>query len=236
MAGFKSRLGQLAPDCRELLQARAEQIDTLAAGHFTVQLIAFGDLADRNQPVRRHLSRRHTRHHRIGAIFLNIGEVAVVSVLKRQMRRLQQIFIPAGGQHRGRQRFTDLTAVTASIAGNQLFEGTNMVDAYQVIDLLPRPRKMLADILFDFNALLGKLILHHLFYQRATAAAAGRRFGAAFYRRHIARAAVHRLADIAFADVVTGANLHAVRQRRHAERFWRAALQRRKDQAFRVIG
>ena len=152
------------------------------------------------------------------------------------MRRLQQIFIPAGGQHRGHQRFTDFTAVAVSIAGNQLFEGADMVDAYQVIDLLPRPRKMLADILFDFNALPGKLVLHHLFHQRATAAAAGRRFSAAFYRRHIARAAAHRLADIAFADVVTGANLRAVRQRRYPERFWRAALTRRKDQAFRVFG
>ena len=110
------------------------------------------------------------------------------------MRRLQQIFIPAGGQHRGHQRFTDLTTVAVSIAGNQLFEGADMVDAYQVIDLLPRPRKVLADILFDFNALPGKLVLHHLFHQRA------------------------------------------VRQRRDPERLRRAALQRRKDQTFRVFG
>ena len=236
VAGFESRLGQLAPDCRELFQARAEQVDTLAAGHLTVQLIAFGDLADRNQTVRRHLSRRHARHHRIGAVFLNIGEVAIVGVLKRQMRRLQQIFIPAGGQYRGDQRFTDLAAVALSITGNQLFEGADMVDANQVIDLLARPRKVLADILFNFDALLGKLVLHHLFHQRTTAAAAGRRFGAAFYRRHVARAGAHRLADIVFADVVTGANLRAVRQRRDPERLRRAALQRRKDQAFRVFG
>lgn len=88
--------------------------------------------------------------------------------------------------------------------------------------------------LFHFDALLRQLILHHLFHQRAAAAAAGSRSGAAFYRRHIPRPIVNRLADIAFADVMAGADRRAVRQRRDAERLRRGSLQRGQDQTLRT--
>ena len=234
MAGFKPGVGQLAPDSRQLFQPRAKQVDALAAGHFAVELITFGDLPDGDQPVRRHFPRRHPRHHRIGSVLLNVGEIAIVGILQRQVRRLQQVFVPAGGQHRGHQRFTNLAAVPLAVAANQLLEGMDMVDPHQVVDLLARPREMLADVFFHFDALRRQLVLHHLFHQRAAAAAAGGRSGAAFYRRHIPRAIVHRLADIAFADAMAGADRRAVGQRRHPQRLRRGPLQRRQDQALRT--
>ena len=234
MAGFKPGVGQLAPDSRQLFQPRAKQVDALAAGHFAVELVTFGDLPDGDQSVRRHFPCRHPRHHRIAPVLLDIGEIAVVGILQRQVRRLQQVLVPAGGQHRGHQRFADIAAVPLAVAANQLLEGMDMVNPHQVVDLLARPREMFADVFFHFDALLRQLILHHLFHQRAAAAAAGSRSGAAFYRRHIPRPIVHRLADIAFADVMAGADRRAVRQRRDAERLRRGSLQRGQDQTLRT--
>jgi membrane-bound lytic murein transglycosylase MltF len=49
--GFKPGFHQRLPDLRQLFQRGAKQVDTLAAGDFAVQLIAFRDLADGDQPV-----------------------------------------------------------------------------------------------------------------------------------------------------------------------------------------
>lgn len=55
MPGFKPGIDQLLPDGRKLLQTGAKEIDTLAAGDFAIKLIAFGDLPDGNQTIRRDL-------------------------------------------------------------------------------------------------------------------------------------------------------------------------------------
>ncbi|CCJ88919.1 hypothetical protein BN132_847 [Cronobacter turicensis 564] len=236
VAGLKARRHQLRPDCRELFKPRPEEIDTLAAGDFAVELIAFGDLPDGDKPVRRHFARRHPGYYRVRAIFLDIREVAIVSVLKRQVRRFQHIFVPARRQHRAHQRLADFAAVALAVAADELVERADMVDAHQVVNLLARIRKVLADIFFDRHALLFELILHHLFDQRATAAAAGRRFGAAFHRTHIACAPRHRRADIRLADVMTRADLRAFRQRRHAEPSGGRAAAGGQDQRLRLGG
>ncbi|VTM86532.1 Uncharacterised protein [Raoultella ornithinolytica] len=111
-----------------------------------------------------------------------------------------------------------------------------MIHAHEVIDLLTRPRKVFADIFFHFHALRRELIFHHLLDQRAASTATGRRPGTAFYRRDIAGARADRPADITFSDVVARADLRAVRQRRYPQRFWRAPLLHRQNQAFRARG
>ncbi|CCJ75563.1 hypothetical protein BN135_627 [Cronobacter muytjensii 530] len=234
MAGFKARRHQLGPDSRELFKPRAEEVDALTAGDFAVEVITLRYLADGDKPVRRYFARRHARHDGIGAVFLNIGKVAIVSVLERQMRRFQQIFVPAGGEHRSHQRLADFAAVALTIAADELFKSADVVNARQVVDLLARVREVLADIFFDRHALLFELVLHHLFYQRAATAAAGRRFGAAFDRAHVGRAARHRRADIRLADVMARADLRALRQRRHAEALRGRALACGQDQRFRL--
>ena len=108
------------------------------------------------------------------------------------------------------------------VTADKLVEGTNMIDAHQVIDFLTRPREVFADVLFHLHPLLRKLVLHHLFHQRAASSATSRGFGALFYGSNIRGTGTYRLTDITFADVMAGADLRTVRQCRHAEGFWRA--------------
>ncbi len=137
MARFESRIHELLPDLRQLLHPRTKEIDPLPAGDFGIQVVAFGHLADGDQAVRRDLSSGDARHHRIGAIFLDIGKEAIVGVLEREMLRLEQIIIPARRQHRSHQRFTDLTPVAVAVFVDQLIEAADVAYAHQVIDLLP---------------------------------------------------------------------------------------------------
>ncbi len=99
MPGFKSGLHQRLPDLRQLLQRGTKQVNTLAAGDLAVQPVALCDLPDSNQPVGRYFPGGHSRNDGVRSVLLNIGKVAVVGVLQRQMRRFQQVFVPAGGQH-----------------------------------------------------------------------------------------------------------------------------------------
>ncbi|MND98740.1 hypothetical protein D3C80_911040 [compost metagenome] len=219
--GLKSGFDHRLPDLRQLLQRCAKQVDALTAGNFTVQLIALGDLPDGDQPVSADFTGRHARNNRIRAVFLNIGKIAVVGVLERQMRRFEQIFIPARRQNRPNQRFADFAAMPLPVAGNQLFKGVDAIDAHQVVNFLTRVSEVFADILFHLHALRRQLELHHLFHQRATPAAAGGSFGALFNRADVRRPGAHRLADITFTDVMTGADLRAVRQCGDAKHFGR---------------
>ncbi len=152
------------------------------------------------------------------------------------MRRFQQVFVPARRQHRAHQRFTDFAAVALAVAADELVKRADMINAHEVVNLLARIRKVLADIFFDRDALLFKLILHDLFDQRATAAAAGRRSGAAFHRAHIACAGDNRRADIRLADVMARTDLRAFRQRRHTEPFRGRAAAYGQDQRLRLGG
>lgn len=54
MPGFKSGFHQRLPDLRQLFQRGAKQVNTLAAGDFAVQSVAFCNLADGDQPVGGH--------------------------------------------------------------------------------------------------------------------------------------------------------------------------------------
>ncbi len=94
---------------------------------------------------------------------------------------------------------------------------------------------MLTDIFFHLHALLSQLELHHLFHQRAAPTAAGRRFGALLDGTDVRRTDAYCLADITFADVMTGADLRAVRQRRHPQRFWRVTGECWQDERFRLF-
>ncbi|NUA48915.1 hypothetical protein HAT94_02203 [Dickeya solani] len=234
VAGFKPGVDQFLPDSRQLLQPRAEQIDPLTAGNFGVQVVAFGHLTDSDQPLRGDLAAGNARHHRVSAVFLDIGQETVVGILQRYVFGFQYIIVPAGRQHRPGQRFTDFTAQPVTVAGDQLVKTADAVDADQVVQLLTRIGEMLADVFFYLDARLLQLVLHHLLEQRYTAAATGARFSAGFERRQIGAAVVHRRTDIRFADVVAGADLRAVRQRRHPQPFRRRAVQRGQNQAFRV--
>lgn len=57
----------------------------------------------------------------IGSVLLDNGQIAVVGVLQRQIRRFEQIFsAPAGRQHRPHQQLTNFAPVPLPVAANQL--------------------------------------------------------------------------------------------------------------------
>lgn len=74
MSGLKPGLHQRLPDFRQLLERGAKQVNTLPAGNFAVKAIAFRDLADGDQPVGGHFTRRHPRDDGVRSVLLNIGE------------------------------------------------------------------------------------------------------------------------------------------------------------------
>src|SRR5690606_28097419 len=68
MAGFEAGGDQLFPDGGQLLDARTEQVHTLAAGDLGVQAILLGHLAHGDQALGRDLATWHARHDRVAAI------------------------------------------------------------------------------------------------------------------------------------------------------------------------
>ena len=83
VAGFEAGVDELAPDQRQLVHLRAEQVDALAAGDLGVQAVLLRDRADDDELVRRDLAARHARDDGIGAVLLHVGEEVVVRVLQR---------------------------------------------------------------------------------------------------------------------------------------------------------
>ncbi|MNM81592.1 hypothetical protein D3C81_936030 [compost metagenome] len=82
--------------------------------------------------------------------------------------------------------------------------------------------EMLANVFLHHHAALLQFVFHQLFYQRRTAATAGARFGAGFHRRQIAATLLHRVTDIALADVMARTNLRRGRQGGNAQGFRRS--------------
>jgi hypothetical protein len=99
-----------------------------------------------------------------------------------------------------------------------------LLDAHEVIQLLARIRKVLAQMVVDGHALLLHLRLHHLRDERHAAAA--RRAGAwsLLESADAGRTGAHRRADFALGDVVARADLRAGGQRVDAEPRLRLAV------------
>src|SRR5262249_31004029 len=56
MSGLEPRGDQIAPDVRQLVETRAEQIDALSAGDLRVEAVALRHRADRHELIGRHLA------------------------------------------------------------------------------------------------------------------------------------------------------------------------------------
>ena len=87
MAALEAGRDQLLPDVGQLLDARAEQIDALAAGDLGVEVVLLGDLAEDDQLLGRDLAAGNARHDRVQAAALDVGQEAVVGVLQRRRGR-----------------------------------------------------------------------------------------------------------------------------------------------------
>src|SRR5471030_2146233 len=110
VAGFETGGDQFLPDQRQLLDARAKQINALAAGDLGVQAVLLGDHADGDQAIGRDFAAGHARHHRVGAVLLYIAEEVVVGVLQVGVFFFQHEVVPARGQDAGGDRLADFAA------------------------------------------------------------------------------------------------------------------------------
>src|SRR5690606_11750271 len=172
-------INQLPPDDRKVIQLRAEQVDSLPTCDFGIQIKLLGYLPEDNQFVGSDFATGNPRNYRIGSVLLHIGHKMVVGVLQVGQLVLHDQIVPAA-RHNGRDcRFTDITAKTLSMTAYQLIEATDFFDLDQVIELLTRMVKVLAQISVDFYPQLGELTIHQLCRQlhAATATSTGTGFG-----------------------------------------------------------
>src|SRR5712692_3521643 len=128
VTGFEAGVDQIPPDERQLLDARAEEVDALRACDLGVQAVLLRHLTEHYQLLWRDLAARHARHDRIGAVLLQVGEEAVVRVLQRRVPRLQDHLVPARGEDRGERGLADVATAAAAVPGDDDIETHELAD------------------------------------------------------------------------------------------------------------
>ena len=136
MARLEPGVDELAPDERQLLHARTEEVDALRAGDLGVKAMALRYLAEDHQLLGRDLAAGHARHDRIGAVLLQVGEEVIVGVLQRRVLRLEDHLVPARGEDRRHRRLADVAASALAVLREQLIECADAIDLHQVEKLL----------------------------------------------------------------------------------------------------
>ena len=120
VAALEPGRDELLPDLGELLDARAEEVDALAAGDLGVEAVLLGDLSEGDELVRRDLAARYARHDRVRAVLLDVREEAIVGVLQRAVRLLEdRLGVEAGEDARDRG-LADLAAVPRAVLREHL--------------------------------------------------------------------------------------------------------------------
>jgi len=101
----------------------------------------------------------------------------------------------------------DFAAQTLAVFVQQFVEGFDFFHHHQVIQILASVRKMLANISTDFHAQLGQFAIQYRLQQRGAPAATGAGLGLGFQAAERGATGFDCAANLAFADIVTGANL-----------------------------
>src|SRR5690606_26266061 len=119
--------------------------------------------------------------------------------------RLHYRLVPAGGENRPHHGLADIAAQLAlAVAGEQLLEPGDALDANDAVQLLAGMAEVLAQATVHHHAAGTQLVLEHLFQQGTAAAAAGARSGRRLELAQVGHAGIHLAADRALADVVAG--------------------------------
>ena len=118
--GLEPGVHQPPPDRGQLLHPRAEQVDALPAGDLRVEAEVAGDLAEDDELVRRDLAAGDPRHHRVGAVALDVGQEVVVGVLQRRLLAVEDVAVAEAGQDGGDRRLADVAAPAAAVPLDQL--------------------------------------------------------------------------------------------------------------------
>src|SRR5882672_2135044 len=108
VARLEPGVDELSPDERQLLDARAEEVDALRAGDLRVQAELLRHLPEDDELLGRDLASRNARHDRVGAVLLQVGEEVVVRVLQRRVLGLEDHLVPARGEDRRHRRLADV--------------------------------------------------------------------------------------------------------------------------------
>ena len=119
VARLEAGVDQPAPDVGQLLDPRAEQVDPLPAGDLRVETEVAGHLADHDQLVRGDLAAGYPRHHRVGAVALDVGQEVVVGVLQRGLLAVEDVPVAERGQDRGHHGLADVAAASGAVSGDQ---------------------------------------------------------------------------------------------------------------------
>src|SRR5206468_8811713 len=117
LARFEPGVDQLAPDVRQLLEARAEHVDALAARDLRVEAVLGRDRGDDPELLRSDLAARDARNHRIGAVLLHVRERAVVGVLQRPASAVERVAAVLAGQDGSDGRLADVAPASGAQLG-----------------------------------------------------------------------------------------------------------------------
>src|SRR5258708_2470451 len=215
VTAFESGPDQFLPDIRQVSHMGTEQIDPLAAGDLGIEVIFFGYFSQHDQFLGGDLPPGNTGHYGIGASFLDIRQVAVITVL--YSRLLQDIIIPAARQDTGYDGLADFAAIPFAPAAQRLIIGPHIVQFHQVKDFLPGMIEMFADNIADILSIGLHRTYDQVFHQGDAASAAGARFGTFFHGFHGMDTLLrYSLADRLLGDGFAGADQRFIRQVHHA--------------------
>src|SRR6185437_5333794 len=208
VAGFHSAFDEAQPDVGELVDGGAEHVDALAAGDFGVQPEVTGDLTDQDQLLGRDVAARDPRHHRVGAVALQVGQEVIVGVLQRRLLTVEDVLGTGGGQDRGDGRLADVAAGPAAIPFDQSGEGAQAAGLDDLEQFGAGLGEVLAQRFRDLDAFGGE----QLRQQGHARSARGARGGAALEIRDSAGAVGDGRTQLCLGDVVAGADLRVVGQ------------------------
>ena len=147
MTALEAGLHELRPNFGQLLEARAEQIDALAARNLGVKAVFLCNLPEHHELLRHDFAARNTRHDRVEPPPLNVREVAIVRVLERRVFALQDHLVVQAREDARDGRLADLAAVARAVRADELLERAVALDLHDLEQLLAREREVLAELL-----------------------------------------------------------------------------------------
>ncbi len=116
LPGLHPGVDEPFPDRGQLLDPGTEHVDALTAGHLDVQPEIPRDLPDDDELFGGALTTGHPRHHRVGAVLLDVGEEVVVGVLQRRLLTMQDVVGVGRREDRRDDGLADVATPSGAVA------------------------------------------------------------------------------------------------------------------------
>jgi len=212
MTGFKTSGDEFFPNIWELFLACPKEVNSLATGNLGVEVPFLGNGADGDEFVGSDFSSGNSRDDGVGAVFLHVGEKAVIGVLKSNVVIFKDVFIPAGGKDAGDGRFADFAAVTFAVFIQEFIKGVDLFHPDQAVEFLSGVGEVFTDVGIDVDAAFGKFAIEDLLAHGGASAASGSGFGFGLDFANGGGAIFDTGDEVAFADIVAGADVGSLRK------------------------